>query len=552
LTMSAGNDATVSADVAGNASVTATAGDATVTANIGGTTDVAAEQGGNASVTGTLGANSPGAPATITANSGDASLEGDTFGDLTITSAGGDVTVVADPVRGNLTAEATLGDATVDAVVTGSSDISAGGDATVDGSSSSGSDTILGADGVLDVGGQLVVAAGGAAGQQSDADITDNEAVQVAGITVLRTDGTSVVSLDNDQNSFLETARANGRGGVFIGNAAAVTLRARSGLDIGGIGAVPGDIDIEAEGTIELRRPSNPELDQELADRLGLPDLSREAYLIDTNTLRLISQGGDLNIGAQLQTTLEIGGDVEVGAASEGGTVRFLDIVGSDTNRLGDVRVVQSEDVVLGVRDVVDLDVLVNDLGVNTASLDQNGIFLLEDNRTDIFSVNTLTSDQVNGRFVLLLPTQLENTFTFNNEFFGVSILENQNGFTINQTPDVIDLSGEIAEERSQAAALFPVGPTNASSRLNNCVIGDSDDCTAARPPRVLDLVSTVPEFVFILDDQLVERLFVGFGNEELWGLPSVFGVDLPLPPGPLSEDKDAEDASTGAEGDKP
>ena len=51
-------------------------------------------------------------------------------------------------------------------------------------------------------------------------------------------------------------------------------------------------------------------------------------------------------------------------------------------------------------------------------------------------------------------------------------------------------------------------------------------------------LVDFTPENVFVLDTDKVEQLFVSFGNEELWGLPSVFAIDI----------EDEEDLSEGGQ----
>ena len=62
---------------------------------------------------------------------------------------------------------------------------------------------------------------------------------------------------------------------------------------------------------------------------------------------------------------------------------------------------------------------------------------------------------------------------------------------------------------------------------FNNCLVGDPNSCSALTQANVLRLIDFAPEEVFVLDTDKVEQLFLSFGNEELWGLPSVFAIDI-------------------------
>jgi len=97
---------------------------------------------------------------------------------------------------------------------------------------------------------------------------------------------------------------------------------------------------------------------------------------------------------------------------------------------------------------------------------------------------------------------------------------------------------------RTRAAGLTSVfGPLSGEQMFNNCLVGDPNSCSVLNQANVLRLVDFTPNEVFVPDTDKVEQLFLSFGNEELWGLPSVFATDIAD-----DDEEEDEDASGGTQ----
>jgi hypothetical protein len=209
---------------------------------------------------------------------------------------------------------------------------------------------------------------------------------------------------------------------------------------------------------------------------------------------------------------------------------------------LGEVLIENAGDVLFNLRAEVDLGAdldLTDPLQIEALqSLGDDAYVMPRDARSDIFFSDTLAINQVNGSTLIIVPLQTEQGFDTRDEYFGLSVLQS-NGFRYTGI-GTLDLFGELGLIRSSAAGLSANAQQNGRTRFNNCLVGDPNSCSALTQANVLRLVDLSPERVFVLDEDQIEQLFLSFGNEELWGLPSVFSTDISNE----DDDEDEEDAT--------
>ncbi len=71
------------------------------------------------------------------------------------------------------------------------------------------------------------------------------------------------------------------------------------------------------------------------------------------------------------------------------------------------------------------------------------------------------------------------------------------------------------------------MGPRASQYNLNGCVIGDVADCTGVSAPNVLTVLRLDRAQILNVEREDLFELFVSYGNEELWGVPQGYILDL-------------------------
>ena len=338
---------------------------------------------------------------------------------------------------------------------------------------------------------------------------TDNKSVIVTGNTTIDAGGAGDIALDYASHDFAANAD------LKITNANDVTLNDANELEIAALSGISGDVNIGAQDRIELRK------------------IGTDSYQIaEAKTWHLSSQSGDVDLDARIDSRdgAEYTGSLTVDA---GGDVRFMDLIGAK-HALDEVTVERANNVILGLNRAVEVD------PDNTAAIDPTAFLEpLNGDIDDIFFADSLTISGATGNILLPLLSDDERGADFNGFYYGVN-LRAQTGLDLTGSkPMTIDLYGKIGNTRSKAAGLSPIGPRSRNYEFNNCIIGDPTSCSSIAQSRVVTLADPIPEFVFSLDTDQVEQLFLSFGNEELWGLPSVFTSDLEF-----GDDEEADEAA--------
>jgi hypothetical protein len=496
-------DALIEGTIVGDASATA-AVNATIDATVGGT--ATANAGGDATIRG-----SAGVGATATAENDaliDATVTGDAFADA---SAGRNATILG-AVSGAATAEA-INDATLNSDVTGNATVTAGRDADASGTVTE--DLAITADNAIVLGSKQALAVTGALTATADADasggntasITQVSGASVGGATLLAANGQSDIVLASIDNDFSD---------LTLRDAADVNVVDTDTLNVTDLANVTGDLTLETkEGALTLNDPG-----------------TAENYRIAANKLwTLKASAGDLILNGQIDGAGAASTSSLVLQGGEGKTIRIKNLVGSNT-RLDNVTIMDATDVVFGLNSDAEID--------DVAMINRDDFLLQPGADNDIFFATTMDVKGVDGQFVLLIPAETEFQFDFADRYFGINI-EAADGFTYDGG-ERIDLFGKIGTTRSRATGLTPIGPRSGMFQFNNCLIGDPNSCSALTQANVLRLVDLTPENVFVLDPDQVEQLFLSFGNEELWGLPSVFAIDIE------DEEDDEDESSEGTQ----
>ena len=353
--------------------------------------------------------------------------------------------------------------------------------------------------GDVDAGGDLTVTAGGSI------EDTAGEAITVAGMTDLAAGAVGDshdILLDNE-----DTHDFSGDDGVDFSEmvgfqariARNVIVNDRNHLLINSLNDIDGNVTLVAGSGLTI----------------GAEDLDQTYQLAASSIWNFTAKNGDLDVVGQLQ-----GAANELNVDAPDGTIRFRNVVGNEGTRIETVRVLRAGDVVFGLSERVDPS--------NSNSTIPNNIFLIKPGNAseDIFFVSELELQTASGDVVLYLSPTVENFGDFQNQYFGLNIL-NDTGFTYGSILGRIDLFGKIGAIRSKAAGLSPIGPRSGRYQFNNCVIGDTNSCSAITNAAILRLIDPTPVDVFALDEDQIDELFFSFGNEELWGLPRIFVTDF-------------------------
>jgi hypothetical protein len=284
-------------------------------------------------------------------------------------------------------------------------------------------------------------------------------------------------------------------------------------------------------------KPSIPVgLDEDDPARQGLEDLATEDFrlwlsdgatlTVDTTAGGADASGGlirfdrpvdgfnDLLPERTLDSVLERSGAGAMGLTAGAGDIRFRDYVGAGAP-VGDVTVISANDVAIG--------------HTYAARSPDNGspatrYLLGRSNESDVFFASNLTIDAT-GDITLFAPSGLRDKFEIDDSFFGVNL----RGFTfgLSLRPTRVEAFGFIGGSSRKAAGLFPVGPRAPQYNLNGCVIGDVADCTGVSAPNVLTVLRLDRAQILNVEREDLFELFVSYGNEELWGVPQGYILDL-------------------------
>lgn len=280
--------------------------------------------------------------------------------------------------------------------------------------------------------------------------------------------------------------------------------------------------------------PVGPDADD--PGRQGLADLAPEAFRLwlsdgATLTVDTTAGGADAAGGAirfdrpvdgfnqltperTLQSVNQRAGGGALQLKAGLGDIRFRDYVGAGAP-VGDVTIMSARDVAIG-HTYADRD---------PDSATPGSRFLLgRSDETDVFFASDLKIDAT-GDVVLHAPAGLRDKFETNDAFFGVNL----RGFTygLSLRPTSVEAFGFIGGSSRKAAGLYPVGPRAPQYNLNGCVIGDVADCTGVSAPNVLTVLRLDRAQILNVEREDLFELFVSYGNEELWGVPSGYILDL-------------------------
>jgi len=299
-----------------------------------------------------------------------ADVTGDAFADAT---DGNDAAI-----RGSVTGDATLvaeQDATLNADVTGSANITVGRNADASGAVTG--STVIEADQAIALGSEAALTVGETLTANADADgnggadstITQVNEVVVSGATTLSANEQSNVLLANAQNDFSTLA---------ISDTAETTVTDANALDIASIDNATGDVALET-----------------INGRLTLQDTD---YRIATNQgWMLTSTNGDIALDGRIDSEAgEAGTGSLTVVGGTGTTIRVKNLIGSQ-ERLNDATFQDASNVILGLSTEGDF-----------LSPQDNPIedFLLQTGgREDIFFARSLDFNNIQERAVVLLPT---------------------------------------------------------------------------------------------------------------------------------------------------
>ncbi|MFO7857125.1 MAG: hypothetical protein R6V44_18255, partial [Paracoccaceae bacterium] len=296
--------------------------------------------------------------------------------------------------------------------------------------------------------------------------------------------------------------------------------------------------DAEAPRTrVRPPAPTGPEAFR----RQGVKGLARDAlhlflpdgrsFEVDATAGGLDPAGGDLRVDRPIdglnalltERTVE-SVSVRDGAgamridAGRRGDVRLRDFVGAG-RPIGRFRVVSADDVSLG-----------HTYAARDPSPDDPRLrFLLglgprED--VDLLAASDIEID-ARGAVVIHTPRGLLAEYEDVDDYFGLNTPALVFGQRIE--PAELELFGFIGDSGRRAAGLFPVGPRGPDFRLNGCVIGDVQDCTGVTAPTVLRLIRLDQAQILNVEEEDLLELFVSYGNEELWGVPPGYFLDIDL-----------------------
>lgn len=214
-----------------------------------------------------------------------------------------------------------------------------------------------------------------------------------------------------------------------------------------------------------------------------------------------LQAAGSVNIDG----TLDGGGSFAAranNAGGSGGTVRFGDFVGQ-TARLGDVIIDNA------------LDPTIGQAAGGASILDANP-------DRDLFFADSLSVRDSTGTLELPRNDTTDLTFDLNITYFGVNLSGPLN-YSASPGLTAVDVAGAINGQRSQAVGLLPIGRRGAAFQFNNCEIGNISDCSNEPPDLTLPQIDFSLPSIFSIDFETLGDVYVNFGNEELWAVPTLF-----------------------------
>ncbi|MEO0680075.1 MAG: hypothetical protein AAF192_06640, partial [Pseudomonadota bacterium] len=196
---------------------------------------------------------------------------------------------------------------------------------------------------------------------------------------------------------------------------------------------------------------------------------------------------------------------------------RFRDFVGAG-HPLGEFRVRRARNVSFG-HTFADRDA--------TRTSPEARFLLGRSNDVDVVSVASIEIDAF-GDVLLFVSPDTFARFEDLDDYFGVNTASLRFGQRIE--PKRLRLFGFIGDSGQRAAGLFPEGPEEGDAsrfRLNGCVVGDVQDCTGVTAPSVLEIVRIDEAQILNVEEEDLLELFVSYGNEELWGVPPGYFLDI-------------------------
>lgn len=287
--------------------------------------------------------------------------------------------------------------------------------------------------------------------------------------------------------------------------------------------------------------------------RQGLIDLAPDEFrlwLSDGATLTVDATGGgadasgglirldrpvdgfnDLLPARTLQSVNQRAGAASVQLIAGGGDVRFRDFVGAGAP-VGDVTIHSAHDVAIG-----------HTYGARSpdGASPQSRYLLGRAEESDVFFASNLKIDAT-GDVTVFAPPGLRDSYESADAFFGVNL----RGFTygLSLRPTRVEAFGFIGGSSRKAAGLYPVGPRAPQYNLNGCVIGDVADCTGVSAPNVLTVLRLDRAQILNVEREDLFELFVSYGNEELWGVPQGYILDLKYLGSGDEDEEDQQDAA--------
>ena len=204
--------------------------------------------------------------------------------------------------------------------------------------------------------------------------------------------------------------------------------------------------------------------------------------------------------------------------AGRRGHIRLRDYVGAG-HPIGVFRILDARDVSLG-HTFKDRDAV-------RSSPDARFLLGRGDEERDVLNASTINID-ARGKVELFVSPETFALFDENDDFFGVNTPGLRCGETIE--PRELTLFGFIGNSGERAAGAFAEGPKvtdNSRFKFTGCNAGDFLDCARVTQPSVLEIVRIDQAQILNVDEEDLLELFVSYGNEELWGVPPGYFLDV-------------------------
>ncbi|MEM6491009.1 MAG: hypothetical protein AAF684_03785, partial [Pseudomonadota bacterium] len=290
------------------------------------------------------------------------------------------------------------------------------------------------------------------------------------------------------------------------------------------------------------RRPAIPTsetaAERRAQGRAGLADDALRLYiadgkrlLIDTTAGGADPSGGDIRFDRPVDGANDLiarrtaesaasrgeAGGVVLNAGREG-HVRLRDYLGVG-HPIGLFRILDAQDVSLGHT--------FKDRDATRQSPDRRFLLGRGDQERDVVNASVINID-ARGRVELFVSPETFALYDENDDFFGV----NTSGLKFGEIrePRELTLFGFIGNSGERAAGIFAEGPDvkdTSRFQFNGCTAGDVLDCARVTQPSVLEIVRIDQAQILNVDEEDLLELFVSYGNEELWGVPPGYFLDV-------------------------